>query len=88
MDEMNRAMAAYPAIAQAIVWVEGIVCGSNDGEQTSWELMTSANLSIDEMIEFIKESTSELDNPKVRLGREQMDLPLFRTYIAGKLGML
>lgn len=83
----------YASIALATMWVEGIVCTPPEDEpgESSWDLMVKCGVTPDEIISSIKEALTETIAESTQPGRmpvarAQMDLPLFRTYIMGKLG--
>lgn len=83
----------YAPIALAVIWVEGIVCTPPHDEpgESAWDLMVRVGAPPDEMIDAIRgaldETIAESDAPgRMPIARAQMDLPLFRTYIMGRLG--
>lgn len=91
---------AYPAIHQAICYVELIICG--DGldqeilaerephERTCWDIMMNAvpPASLDEVVTLIRGAMAQETEGKIPQALEQTHHPQFLTYIRGKMGLL
>ena len=79
---------AYPAVVQAISWVELIICESDDGEETAWELIIrhEPNISPQDMLDYMKKAIEGEDVGRLKEAEAQMDHPQFLRYLAGKLG--
>lgn len=87
-------LAAYQPCRIAVAFTELIICRDDPGRQTSWDLMMSAKtpLSLDEVIEMIQgvmeEEAEETGACRAEEAYEQSKHPMYRTYIAAKMGMM
>jgi len=87
-------LTEYPSIIQAVAWTELIVCQPNKGEQTSWDMMLSHQLSLDEILHCIQATIAGEENEGIMprdvilAAQAQMRMPEYRRYLAGKLGLV
>jgi hypothetical protein len=88
MTDAKVLMRTYPLVIKAVAWTELIICQSNDGEQTSWDMLLEhePDISPPEMVKIMKEVIEGETMPYAEEVRKQMDHPQYLTYIAGKLG--
>lgn len=88
---------AYPTIRDAVAWYEYIMCVP-EGESSSHDLLPSMvdkqglDWCLTQCKEILDEEVEENDGriglEKLQAIRKQVDLPAFRTYFAGKFGMV
>jgi hypothetical protein len=94
----SELLNAYPQVPHAVAWVELFLCDAGDpedptfGEVSSWQMMMDAKWSPEEVLATIKralaEEIEEENKGKYREALAEMDLPQFRTYLLGKMGLV
>lgn len=86
----NQLLDAYPDCPTAVAFTELFICGGDPGEQTGWDILMSAipPVTLDGAIYVIRSAMENEELGKAKEALAQTYHPSYRTYIAGKMGMM